>query len=523
MTIQKTKPAELILSIDAGTQSIRAALVDLGGTIRQIVKTPIEPYFSSHPGWAEQRPEYYWEMLCKSCLALFEGSTEPKESILGVTLTTQRATVINVDERGEPLRPAIVWLDQRKAERAGLVPGLMKACSKASRTIKMLAGVLEDCEATWIRQNQPEVWEKTHKHLLLSGYFTYKLTGEFVDSTGNMVGYIPFDVKKSQWAGDHDLKWRLFPIEKEKLPGLVKPAELLGAITAKAADETGIPEGLPVIAAANDKACEILGAGCITPADACISFGTIATVNVQSDKYIELRPLWPPYPSAVPDQFYTEVAVMRGAWMITWFKEEFGLQERLEAAEKGLPPEVLMDRMVRDVPPIASGLVVQPYWTPSLEKSSCSRGSVIGFCDVHKRAHLYRAILEGLVFALKEGAELSEKKNRTQIREIHVSGGGSQSDSIMQITADIFGIPARRPHTHETSALGAAIDAAVGLKLFPDFAAATKEMARTGEIFEPIDGNVEIYRKFYERVYLKIYKRLLPLFREMREITGYPE
>ena len=523
MTRSKKNQEDLILAIDAGTQSIRAALVDLQGEILEIVKTPIEPYVSPHPGWAEQDPGYYWERLCKTCLALFDRNEASKASIRGVTVTTQRATVVDVDREGEPLRPAIVWLDQRKAERTGPAAGLMKALSKAVPTVDLIDSAMQDCEAAWIRRHEPEVWERTHKHLLLSGYFTFKLTGEFVDSTGNMVGYIPFDVKRGAWARNLDIKWRLFPIEKEKLPDLVKPAESLGTITAKASGETGIPEGLPVIAAGSDKACEILGAGCTSPADACISLGTIATVNLQSERYVELRPLWPPYPSAVPEQFYTEVSVMRGAWMITWFKEEFGLQERLEAEEKGIAPEALMDRLVRDVPPLAAGLVVQPYWTPSPETESYARGSVIGFNEVHKRAHLYRAILEGLVFALKEGAELSEKKNRRAIRGLHVSGGGSQSDSIMQIIADIFGMPARRPHTHETSALGAAIDGAVGLGLHSDFPAAMKAMTRVGRVFEPIGKNVALYKAFYERVYLKIYKQLLPIFKEMQQITGYPE
>ena len=312
-------------------------------------------------------------------------------------------------------------------------------------------------------------------------------------------------------------------MEREKLPDLVKPTEMLGRITAKASAETGIPKGLPMIAAASDKACDIIGSGCITPEIFCMSFGTTSTVNVQNSKYIELRPLWPPYPSAIPDQYYTEVSVLRGAWMISWFKEEFGLQERLEAQKKGVSPEALLDLLIKDVPPGSMGLVLQPYWTPTREMAHYARGSVIGFCDVHKRAHLYRSIIEGLVFSLREGAELSRKKNKTPMLGLRVSGGGSQSDSIMQITADIFGIPSQRPQTPETSTVGAAIDAAVGLKFFPDFPSAVKEMTRTGRTFEPIPANVEIYSKFYEKVYLKIYKRLLPLFEEIWKITGYPD
>jgi sugar (pentulose or hexulose) kinase len=520
MSQAESKNSEVILAIDAGTQSMRAAFVDLSGHILDIVKIPIQPCSAPQPGWAEQRPEYYWETFCGACRALFAKSPELKQRVQGVAVTTQRSTLVDVDKNGMPLRPAIVWLDERKAQAGKTIPGMLRPLLKLLKYDELVEGVVRDCEASWIRQNQPDIWERTHKHLFLSGWFAYRLTGEFIDSSGNIIGYVPFNIKKAQWAHRFDPSCRLFPIEREKLPALVKPAGLLGNITAQACGETGIPQGLPVIAAANDKACEIIGAGCAAPDTACVSFGTISTINTQNSKYVELKPFWPPYPSAVPDSWYTEVAVLRGAWMITWFKEEFGLQEQLEAADKGVTPEELLDRLIEDLPPASMGLVLQPYWTPAPDKAKCARGSIIGFCDTHKRAHVYRAILEGIVFALKEGAQLTEKKNKTPISSLRVSGGGSQSDSVMQICADIFALPAQRPHTHETSLVGAAIDAAVGLKYFPDFPQAIKGMTRAGKVFEPMPGNAGIYKELFERVYLKMYKRLLPLFREIQDITG---
>jgi len=223
-----------------------------------------------------------------------------------------------------------------------------------------------------------------------------------------------------------------------------------------------------VIAAANDKACDVIGSGCLTPERACISFGTTATLNTQISRYVELQPFTPPYISAVPGQFYTEVTVIRGMWLVSWFKEEFGFRERQLAEGTGTTPEELLEQLVRDVPPGSLGLVCQPYWTPGPELDPSTKGAIFGFGDVHTRAHLYRAILEGLVFALKQGGELTEKKNGVPITEIRATGGGSRSDSIVQMTADIFGLPVRRPHTPETSVLGAAMDAAVGLGLYSD-------------------------------------------------------
>ncbi|HPD57494.1 MAG TPA: FGGY-family carbohydrate kinase [Smithellaceae bacterium] len=522
MSNEKNTTKELILSVDAGTQSIRAAFIDPDGNILHIVKTPIQPYFSQHPGWAEQQPDYYWEVFCKTTGQLLQREKNLKNNIKGVTLTTQRATMINVDKDGRPLRPAITWLDQRKADSRGILPGALRPVLKIIGLLNTLEGVIQECEANWISQQQPEIWEKTYKYLVLSGFFTHRLTGEFVDSTGNNIGYLPFNKKTYQWAGKYDFKWWIFNVEKEKLPALVKPSEILGRITKKASVETGIPEGLPVFAAGSDKGCEILGSGCLTPETGCLSFGTIATFDVATPKYIELQPMIPPYPASVPDAYYTEVSIFRGFWMVSWFKEEFGLQECMLAEKSNEPAEKFFDSLIRDIPAGSMGLMLQPYWTPGRDLDPYAKGSVIGFGDVHSRAYLYRALLEGLVYGLREGGELTQRKTKIPITKLTVSGGGSQSDVAMQITADVFGMGAHRPHTFETSALGAAIDAAVGLKLYGDFPSAVKAMTRTGRVFEPIKDNHELYDNLYRKVYLKMYKRLKPLFKEIRDITGYP-
>ena len=209
--------------------------------------------------------------------------------------------------------------------------------------------------------------------------------------------------------------------------------------------------------------------------------------------------------------------------MVSWFKEEFGLQECILAEKKNEAPEKFFDSLIQNVPAGSMGLMLQPYWSPGFGADPYAKGSVIGFGDVHNRAHLYRAILEGLVYGLREGAELTQRKTKVPVKKLRVSGGGSQSDAAMQITADIFGMTAERPHTFETSALGAAIDAAVGLKLYPDFPSAVKSMTRTGRVFESSSENHKLYNDLYNRVYRKMYGRLKPLFKEIRDITGYPK
>jgi len=518
------KPSgEYLLAIDCGTQSVRALLFDLYGNLVHKSRTPIEPYFSDRPGWAEQHPHYFWENLCDACQRLWKESNIPPEAIAGAALTTQRSTVVNVDSQGEPLRPAIVWLDQRRTEGLPPVGGLWGLAFRLGGLVDTVAYLQAEAEVNWIRTAQPEVWERTHKYLFLSGYLTYRLVGRFVDSVGCQVGYVPFDYKRKTWARKWDWKWQAVPMDKRLLPELIPPTGQLGEITPQAAEATGIPAGTPLIAAAADKACEVVGAGCVTPEIACLSYGTTATVNTTSRRYVEVIPLIPPYPSAVPDAYSLEVQIYRGYWMVRWFREEFGLREERLAQERGCPPEALFDELVEVVPRGSMGLGLQPYWSPGLRSPGPeAKGAIIGFGDVHTRAHIYRAILEGLAYALREGLERTQKRLGVRATEVRVSGGGSQSDAAMQITANIFNLPASRPHIYETSGLGAAMDAAVGLGMYADFEAAVAEMSRVRDTFEPQPAVRDIYEELYQRVYKQMYRRLRPLYREIREITSYP-
>ncbi|HEY59932.1 MAG TPA: carbohydrate kinase [Anaerolineae bacterium] len=514
---------ELILSIDNGTQSVRALIFDLQGNLVAKSRIAIEPYFSTKPGLAEQHPKVFWQAVCKACQTLWKTNKKLKESIAGVAVTTQRSTVINVDQQGKPLRPAIVWLDQRRTLGLKPVGGLWGLLFKVSGMSETVAYLQSEAEANWIRTYQPDIWEATHKYLYLSGYLTHKLTGKFVDSVGCQVGYMPFDYKKQTWANKLDWKWQALPMDSAILPDLVQPAQHLGEITKEASEETGIPAGLPLIAAAADKACEVIGAGCLDPHIGCLSFGTTATINTTHKKYIEVIPLIPPYPAAIPGSYSLEIQIYRGFWMVGWFKQEFGHNELRLAKERNIEPEDLFDDLVNSVPPGSQGLVLQPYWSPGLKVPGPeAKGAIIGFGDVHTRAHFYRSILEGLAYGLLEGAKRTTRRSKLPITEIRVAGGGSQSNAAMQITADIFGIPTAKPHVYEASGLGAAIDAAVGLGLHPDFKTAMAEMTRIGSTFEPDTQNHEIYDALYHKVYCKMYKRLQPLYEQIRDITGYP-
>lgn len=516
--------APLILAIDNGTQSVRALLFDADGNLLGKGKQEIEPYFSEQPGWAEQHPEYFWESLGKACKLLWDATNARPEQVVAVTLTTQRGTVVNLDEHGRPLRPAIIWLDQRHASVDKAIKGPWSWIFKLTRLESTINRVREKAQANWIAQNQPNIWKKTRYFLLLSGYLNYRLTGKFRDSTGGQVGYLPFDYRKHRWAGPKDFKWLLMPVHRDMLPELVEPGDKLGELTSEAAAHIGLSCGLPVIAAASDKACEILGSGGLTPDIGCMSYGTTATINTTNKRYLETIRFMPPYPSALPGHFSTEIMIYRGFWMVSWFKREFGLREQKIAEQRNIEPEILFDELVQSVPAGSMGLMLQPYWSPGVKQPGPeAKGSIIGFGDVHTRSHIYRAILEGLAYALREGKEKIEKRSGVKIKTLRVAGGGSQSDAAMQLTADVFGIPAERPHTYETSGLGAAIDAAVGIGLHPNFETAVAKMTRVGDVFHPQPETQALYEQLYSEVYLKMYPQLQPLYRKIRQITGYPK
>jgi len=524
----KNKTSDLILSIDNGTQSVRALLFDLQGNLVAKSRIELDAYFSENPGWAEQDVDYFWQMLGSCTQALWKQKEaielNYKARVSAVTITTQRGTVVNLDKRGKALRPAILWLDQRLSNAVAKteMPWYWRLAFSCLKQTQVIDYFHRKAQANWLAENQPDLWQQTDKFLLLSGYLIYQLTDQFKDSVASMVGYLPFDYKKQRWANKNDWKWYALPIKESMLPELVKPGEILGNITAKAAMHTGIKLGTKLVASASDKACEVLGSGCIEPQTASLSYGTTATINTNNAKYVEPQTFIPPYPSAVPDHFNSEVMIYRGFWMVNWFKNEFGQHEINQAKALGVSPESLFDELIMQIPPGSMGLTLQPYWSPGL-KNLEAKGAIIGFGDVHTRAHIYRAILEGLAYALREGRDSLEQKQREKITQLMVSGGGSQSDAALQLTADIFNLPVHRPHTYETSGLGAAINVAVGCGYYLDYHEAINAMTKIDDTFMPIQENVQLYEVLFQNVYKKMYQQLKPIYQQIKKITGYPQ
>lgn len=507
---------DLILSIDCGTQSTRAMIFDKKGNLIAKSKVAFKPFFTTEKGRCEQHPEFYYEQLCKATLELMANNSELKDRLAGMTVTTIRDTFICVDKDYNPVAPCIMWLDQRKAPITKAdVPPLRRFIFKLVGMYDAVIKQMTNGFSNWIRKCDKETWNKTAKYLSYGGYIAHRLTGCVKDAVASNVGHIPINYRKQKWYKKSDLQSCLFPIEANKLPELVKTGEVLGVLTEQASKDTGLPQGLKLIACGSDKACETLGVGCISDRSASLSYGTTATIQITTDKYKEPIPFMPSYPSVINGRYNPEVQIYRGYWMITWFKEEFAKKEAELALQEGISVEEYLDRELSDVPAGCDGLVLQPFWQPGLKEPE-GRGCIVGFTDAHSRKHMFRAIIEGICFGLYEGMLAMQKKTGKKIEFVTLSGGGSSDNNICQITADVFGLPVKRAQTHETSGLGAAIVGFLGLGEYLTVEEAVDNMVHYNEkVFYPDEKNHRTYLRIFNTVYRKLYKRVKPLYLNM--------
>ena len=508
----------LILTYDVGTQSARAILVDKQGSIVDKVQMKYtEPYIRPQPGWAEQKTDFYFAHMCAASRVLMERNQDKVGDIIAVAVTVIRDTLVFLDENNRPTRDIIHWLDARKCEFDDPFPWWKKVAFKLIGMDKGTKIAYRTSKVNWVRLNQPDVWEKTKKIVCLPAYLNFRMTGRLADSPANTIAHIPMDYKKKTWMTENDLTRCLYDVPQEKLYELVPSGDVIGYITKEAAELSGAPEGLPLIATGADKACETLGLSVASPEKASISFGTSSTIEMYSENYFEPQQFLPSYPSVINKAWNPEIQVFRGFWMLNWFIKEFADKDKAEAQEMGISPEELLNRRAAEVPAGCNGLMLQPYWTPDVLKPD-SYGAIIGFSDYHTKYHIYRAIIEGICLELYMSMKAMERRGKKHIEEIFVGGGGSKSDLACQILADTFGLPVKRIHTHEACSIGAAMVAFVAKGEFASYDDAIKSMVHEKDVFIPIPEHHEVYMNIYNKVYRKIYKNVRPLYATMNNL-----
>ena len=507
----------LSLVFDIGTQSTRALLFDKQGNL--VCKTQhSEPfYMSDTDDIAEKDTVDFYNGVVNVAKQLVEAIPERLKDIVAVSVTSIRNTLSFLDDKNNPTRKTIMWMDKREVQ-------CKKPLPRINRFLYFMVGMSEAVRVSrktaytnWVREKQPDIWDKTKTIVFPSCYVNYKLTGNLVDSNASIHGKVPFNYKKRRWMKKYELNYPIFGCPSEKMSKLINPGDLVGYLTEEFSKETGLPAGIPVIATGADKSCESLGVGAVNSKVASISLGTASCIEICTDKYVEPESFMPAYPSVILGKFNPEIQIFRGFWMVTWFKKQFAQYEAIEAKKTGEKIERILDKKIENVPVGSHGLLLQPYWGPGL-KNPEAKGSIIGFTDVHTREYIYRAIIEGLTYGLYDAMKNMEMRSKIKVERLGISGGGSQSNVICQIVSDIFGLPVFRVQTHETSGLGSAMIGFTGVGEFKDIYEALDKMRHVKDEFVPIRENNEIYNKYYSRVYRRMYKYLHPLYQELYDI-----
>ena len=501
----------LVLVLDFGTQSVRASLIDKNGSIVYMARRNYEPvYFSNKKGYAEQHADFYWDNLVECLKDISKNNKDILSDISAMTVTTFRDSAVLLDKNRKPLRPIILWLDQRLARADEKLPAIHRFLFKLVGMKDTIVMNRTRTMAHWIKENEPKVWEQTDKYVNISTYINYKLTGELADSPGGLTGHYPLNYKKRVWYKEGAMKGRIFGIPNRMLPKVVPAGEVIGTLNDEVSKLVGLPKGLKLIATGSDKGCETIGLGCLTPDVGAISYGTACTIEVSNPKYHEPEPFLPAYAAAVPNLYNMDVQIYRGYWMLKWFASEFASELEAEARLRDVAIEEILDEWLNDVSVGSDGLILQPYWGPGLARP-LAKGAIVGFSNVHTRKHIYRSIVEGIAFALREGLESIEESQKQKVKSLRISGGGSMSDEVCQITADIFGLEISRVQTIESTSLGAAVATFTAVKEFKDVHEAVKNMTKFSQTFVPNKENHKLYDKIYKNVYLKMYPRLKPL------------
>lgn len=333
-----------------------------------------------------------------------------------------------------------------------------------------------------------------------TGYLSCRLTGEFKDCIGNAFGEWPVDMETWNWSEDEEVI-RKYQIPREMLFEAVGPGEILGHVTKAASEKTGLPEGLPVVSVTNDKAVEGLGAGLVNDQTAVISLGTYITLMIQGKELPkDPKALWAIISSVPGKYLYESYGIRRGMWTVSWFRDLFGDGLMQEAAKQGLSPEELLNKKAEKVPAGSDGLMTVLDWLAN-PWEPYKKGIMIGFGAHMDEAYMYRSILEGIAYTMKNNCDAMCEELGKPLKEIVISGGGSNSDLFMQIFADIFNVPAKRNVVNESASLGAVINTAVALGEYESYEKAVEEMVEIKDVFMPIEKNAQLYQKLNQRAY----------------------
>lgn len=445
-----------LIGIDNGSQSSKVTIFDEHGTAVSEGRVPLAPSDLPRPGVVEHPGDDVWDSIAEACRIAMRGFPGDPDDIVGVGLCTIRFCRALLRADGSLAQPMLSWMDARVGQPF----------------------VAEHDDIRWVTTS--------------SGYVTHRLTGRFRDTAANYQGVWPIDTASWSWSED-DRRYEETGMARELLFELVQPGDVLGAVSAAAAELTGLPEGLPVIATANDKAVEALGCGLLDSGTLLVSLGTyIAGMSVGERDLPAGDAFWTNFGSAPGRYLYESGGIRRGMWTVSWFRDLLGPATAAAAAAAGDRVEDVLNREASEVPAGSDGLLTVLDWLAPAD-ASFRKGSMLGFDGRHGRAHLYRSILEGIAMTMGDRARAMSEELGVAFDRVVVSGGGSSSDLMMQIIADVFRLPTVRMVGDSAAGRGAAVCAAVGTGVHPSFADAVAAMVRERDRFEPRADEAAVY------------------------------
>lgn len=501
-----------ILAHDVGTGGNKAVLVEPEGKVRA---TAFVPYPIHYPrsDWAEQQPEDWWQAVVASTREVMQSGGVKPQDILGITHSTQLLGIVPIGVDGSPLRPAIIWLDARAPEQAERI--MRKFLGR--RVFSMLSGAELSgkdglAKLLWLKENEPDVYERMACFLDVNGFLTYRATGRqvFEWSCASAFG---FDLGKKDWLRGII---RYIGLEQGKFPPLVRSVDQVGGLTAVAARECGLLEGTPVFGGGGDAQSAAVGAGAVSEGDGHVYLGTSGWVGVTTRKHPTGRHGVVSMQSADPGKAFLFAEMETAGACLKWTADEF---YKAEQADPNIPNVyALMDQKVQTVPPGSDYLICTPwmYGERAPVNDTWVRATFFNLSADHTREHMLRAVYEGVAYNLRWLIEIVEKKFGFALPVLRVVGGGARGAPWMQIVADVTG---RQVETVadplDAGAVGIALTAAVGLGLHPDFEA-LKQIVQVERRFEPQACNAECYDSLYH-IYQHLYGCLRGLYRQVNE------
>lgn len=452
-------------------------------------------------GWAEQDPRDWWRAACLAIKECLTKAGANSREISGIGVTGQMHGLVLLDAQGQVLRPSIIWCDQRTDTQCQAITARLGAQRLIELTANPALTGFTLPKILWVREHEPELWSRARSVLLPKDYVRFRMTGAFATDVADASGTLLFDVVHRRWSAP---MLETFEVRPDLLPKVFESPEIAARISKEGASATGLREGIPVVAGGGDQSAGAVAMGIVRAGDVSATIGTSGVVFAATSRpTLEPQGRIHTFCHAVPGQWHV-MGVTQGAGLsLRWFRDLFGM------GKNGKPQSYdEMGAEAATAPAGADGLLWTPYLmgerTPHLDPHA--RGALVGLTAQHTRAHVIRAILEGVAFSLRDSLTLFHQL-KVPVQSIRLSGGGARSALWQQIQADIYGMPVDLIGVDEGPAYGAALLAGVGTAVWPSVDAACETSVHVAKRVQPIPANVELMNRRYEE-YRKIYPAL---------------